>query len=113
MFSLFKKFYEETIASCDGNQNQINTIKKQDCAQALFKILSEVITLCERNNVSYVKKVYKCLNIIINFINGMDRRYKFKQVLGGKQNAIGSYFAQEIIKHTKDEYIRNAMRKAA
>lgn len=113
MFNSFKKFYEETRDACYGNQNEINTIKKQDCAQALYKILAKVIRICEENNVSYDKKLNRCLNIIIKFVNELDRKFKFKQVLGGKQNSIGSHFAEQIINHTSDEYIRNAMRNVA
>lgn len=113
MFKSFKNFYDGTVIACNGNQNQINTIKKQDCAQALYKILSNIIVTCVKNNISYDKRIEKCLKILINFVNGLDRQFSFKQTLGGKQNAIGASFAKQIIKKTKDEYIIEAMRKAA
>ena len=113
IYECFKKFYEGTIIACNNDKIQIKTIKKQDCAQALYKIISNIIRVCEENNVSYEKKVYRCIDVLINFVNSLDRQYAFKQTFGGKQSAIASYFAKCITKKVKDEYVTLAMRKAA
>lgn len=113
IFETFKKFYNGTVASCNGNKTQINAIKKQDCAQALYKIISNIILVCEKNNVSYDRKIDKSINILISYISNLDRQFAFKQTLGGKQAAIASYFAKSITNKTKDEYIRQAMKKVA
>ena len=109
VFMCFKRFYEGTVVACNGIKSQINAIKKNDCAMALYRIISNVIRVCEDEGVPYEKVLKKCIDILIKCVNSMDRQYAFKQTFGAQQAAITSYFAQCISKKTRDEYIKQAV----
>lgn len=112
-FNSFKTFYDIATKSCDNNKNDINTVKRQDAAQAFYRVMTYIIRVCENENIDYSSRLEKASKILGNYVASLDRIYKFKQVLGGKQKAIASYFIKEINRKTNDRYIKQAMLKAA
>ena len=112
-FNSFKTFYDIAAKSCDNNQKDISTVKRQDAAQAFYRVMAYIIRTCKEENIDYTTRLDKASRILGDYVAGLDRIYKFKQVLGGKQKAITSYFVKEINRKTKDRYIKQAMLKAA
>ena len=111
MFKYFKKYYDGSSEGCNGNKNQIKTIKKQTVSQALYKIFSNVIRTCEEENILCDKKLDKTVTLLTNYTNGLNRKWGLTQAFGGKQKEIASNLASNVYKRSKDEYIRKAMYK--
>lgn len=112
VYSAFDKFYKGTSIACGGDVRQINAIKKQDTAQALYAVLAKVIRVCEDENLPYQKRLDVCVNSIVKGVNKLNRDYEFPQVFGGKQKSIASSFKRFIKKAVKDKYIKYAMTEA-
>lgn len=115
MFKCFKDFYDGVIPSC-STKREINTIKKIDCAQALYRIYALIIRTCENEGVAYEDKLEKCNKVLIDYVAKMDRSYVFAQVFGGKQMLIASNFKTALKKARTvkgDDYIQEALLNAA
>lgn len=109
IFDSFKSFYDITVESCDGNQTQIKAIKKQDAAQAFYRVLSSIIRTCENEQVAYESRLSKVSEILGKYIARLDRKHAFSQAMGGRQQSIYEYFRDEIKRKTKDQYIKQSL----
>lgn len=108
-FKAFDTFYKIAVDSCYENQTEINSIMNQNVSIAFYRLMKYIIVYCNKVKENFEPHLMIASEQLGNYIGGLDRKYKFKQVLGGKENSISSYFIRALGRKQTDAYIKNAM----